>query len=68
MLNLILEDLTFNEKFKTFFTDEKFEPEDGKVYQTIGIIGCQSSGKEMGKEKNIIWKINFIKSCFWNKF
>ena len=45
MLNLILEDLTFNEKFKTFFTDEKFEPEDGKVYQTIGIIGCQSSGK-----------------------
>ena len=45
MLNLILEDLQFNDKFKTFFTDEKFTPEDGKVYQTIGIIGCQSSGK-----------------------
>ena len=45
MLNVILEDLTFNDKFQTFFTDENFTPEDGKVYQTIGIIGCQSSGK-----------------------
>ena len=45
MLNLVFEDLQFNEKFKTFFSDENFTPEDGKVYQTIGIIGCQSSGK-----------------------
>ena len=45
MLNLIFEDMTFNEKFKTFFTDENFTVEDGKVYQTLGIIGCQSSGK-----------------------
>ena len=45
MLNLVFEDLQFNEKFKTFFADENFTPEDGKVYQTIGIIGCQSSGK-----------------------
>ena len=45
MLNVILEDLTFNDKFQTFFTDENFTPEDGKVYQTLGIIGCQSSGK-----------------------
>ena len=45
MLNLIFEDLTFNEKFQTFFSDENFSPEDGKVYQTLGIIGCQSSGK-----------------------
>ena len=45
MLNLIFEDLTFNEKFQTFFADEKFSPEDGKVYQSLGIIGCQSSGK-----------------------
>ena len=45
MLNLIFENLTFNEKFQTFFSDENFSPEDGKVYQTLGIIGCQSSGK-----------------------
>ena len=45
MLNLILYDLTFNEKLKTFFTENNFSPESGKVYQTIGIIGCQSSGK-----------------------
>ena len=45
MLNLILEDMTFNDQFKTFFNDENFSPEDGKVYQTLGIIGCQSSGK-----------------------
>ena len=45
MLNLIFEDLTFNEKFQTFFSDENFSPEEGKVYQTLGIIGCQSSGK-----------------------
>ena len=45
MIDLIFEDLQFNDKFKTFFKDEKFEPEEGKVYQTLGIIGCQSSGK-----------------------
>ena len=45
MLNLILYDLTFNEKLKTFFIENNFSPESGKVYQTIGIIGCQSSGK-----------------------
>ena len=45
MINLIFEDLNFNDQFKTFFTDENFTPEDGKVYQTLGIIGCQSSGK-----------------------
>ena len=45
MLNVIFEDLKFNDKFQTFFTDENFTPEDGKVYQTLGIIGCQSSGK-----------------------
>ena len=45
MLNLILYDLTFNDKLKTFFTEQNFSPESGKVYQTIGIIGCQSSGK-----------------------
>ena len=45
MLNLILYDLTFNDKLKTFFTENDFSPESGKVYQTIGIIGCQSSGK-----------------------
>ena len=45
MLNLILYDLTFNDQLKTFFTENHFSPESGKVYQTIGIIGCQSSGK-----------------------
>ena len=45
MLNVILYDLTFNDKLKTFFTENNFSPESGKVYQTIGIIGCQSSGK-----------------------
>ena len=45
MMNLILEDMTFNDQFKTFFQTENFTPENGKVYQTIGIIGCQSSGK-----------------------
>ena len=45
MLNVILYDLTFNDKLKTFFTENNFSPEDDKVYQTIGIIGCQSSGK-----------------------
>ena len=45
MINLILEDLAFNEKFQSFFKDENFSPEDGRVYQTLGIIGCQSSGK-----------------------
>lgn len=45
MLNLILEDLTFNDKFETFFKEQDFSPEEGKVYQTLGIIGCQSSGK-----------------------
>ena len=45
MLNLILYDLSFNDKLKTFFTDNNFSPESGRVYQTIGIIGCQSSGK-----------------------
>ena len=45
MLNVIFEDLKFNDKFQTFFTDENFTPEDGKAYQTLGIIGCQSSGK-----------------------
>ena len=45
MINLIFDDLNFNDQFKTFFTDENFTPEDGKVYQTLGIIGCQSSGK-----------------------
>ena len=45
MLNLILYDLTFNDKLKTFFAKNDFSPESGKVYQTIGIIGCQSSGK-----------------------
>ena len=45
MLNVILYDLTFNDKLKTFFTENNFAPEDDKVYQTIGIIGCQSSGK-----------------------
>ena len=37
--------MTFNDQFKTFFQTENFTPENGKVYQTIGIIGCQSSGK-----------------------
>ena len=45
MLNVVLYDLTFNNKLKTFFTENNFSPESGKVYQTIGIIGCQSSGK-----------------------
>ena len=45
MLNLILYDLSFNDKLETFFTEQNFAPESGKVYQTIGIIGCQSSGK-----------------------
>jgi hypothetical protein len=45
MMNLIFEDMNFNEQFKTFFKDQNFTPEDGKVYQTLGIIGCQSSGK-----------------------
>ena len=45
MINLIFEDLTFNEQFKSFFKEANFTPEDGKVYQTLGIIGCQSSGK-----------------------
>ena len=45
MLNLILYDLSFNDKLQEFFTEQNFIPESGKVYQTIGIIGCQSSGK-----------------------
>ena len=45
MLNLILYDLSFNDKLQDFFTEQNFIPESGKVYQTIGIIGCQSSGK-----------------------
>ena len=45
MMNLIFEDMAFNEQFKTFFKNENFTPEDGKVYQSLGIIGCQSSGK-----------------------
>ena len=45
MLNLILYDLTFNDKLETFFKEQNFSPESDKVYQTIGTIGCQSSGK-----------------------
>ena len=45
MLNLILYDLSFNDKLETFFKEQNFSPESDKVYQTIGIIGCQSSGK-----------------------
>ena len=45
MFNLILYDLSFNDKLESFFSEQKFIPEDGKIYQTIGIIGCQSSGK-----------------------
>ena len=45
MLNLIFYDLSFNDKLETYFKEQNFTPEDGKIYQTIGIIGCQSSGK-----------------------
>ena len=45
MLNLILYDLSFNDQLQTYFKEQNFTPEDGKIYQTIGIIGCQSSGK-----------------------
>ncbi len=45
MIHLIFEDLTFNEKFKTYFSDENFNPKNKKEYNTLAIIGCQSSGK-----------------------
>ena len=45
MIHLIFNDLTFNEKFKDFFKDENYHPANNKEYQTLAIIGCQSSGK-----------------------
>ena len=45
MIHLIFEDLTFNEKFQTYFQDENFTPKNKKEYNTLAIIGCQSSGK-----------------------
>ena len=57
MINLIFEDLTFNEQFKSFFKEANFTPEDGKVYQTLGIIGCQSSGKST--LLNYVFNTNF---------
>ena len=45
MLHLIFNDLTFNEKFKDFFKDQNYHPINNKEYQTLAIIGCQSSGK-----------------------
>ncbi|MCQ2815804.1 MAG: 50S ribosome-binding GTPase [archaeon] len=45
MLQLIFDDLTFNnEGFKTYFKDNNYHPEN-KEYHTLAIIGCQSSGK-----------------------
>lgn len=45
MIHLIFDNLTFNEQFKTFFKESDFNPPQKKEYQTIAIIGCQSSGK-----------------------
>ena len=45
MIHLIFEDLTFNEKFQTYFAEEKYIPKNKKEYNTLAIIGCQSSGK-----------------------
>ena len=45
MIHLIFEDLTFNEKFQSFFTSNPFMIKSKKEYNTIAIIGCQSSGK-----------------------
>ena len=45
MIHLIFEDLTFNEKFQSFFASNPFMIKSKKEYNTIAIIGCQSSGK-----------------------
>ena len=45
MIHLIFSNLTFNEKFKDFFQNENYHPQNNKDYQTLAIIGCQSSGK-----------------------
>lgn len=46
MLQLVFDDLTFNnEGFKTYFKDQDYHPPHNKDYNTIAIIGCQSSGK-----------------------
>ena len=45
MIHLIFDNLTFNEEFKDFFKKSDFHPPLNKEYQTLAIIGCQSSGK-----------------------
>lgn len=46
MLQVIFDDLTFNEKeLKTYYKEQDFHPPHNKEYNTIAIIGCQSSGK-----------------------
>ena len=45
MIHLIKDNLVFNEDFKTYFKTSDFHPPKNKEYQTLAIIGCQSSGK-----------------------
>ena len=45
MIHLIKDNLVFNEDFKTYFKTSDFHPPNNKEYQTLAIIGCQSSGK-----------------------
>ena len=45
MLQVILGDMTFNDELEKFITEDNFRIENKKEYNTLGIIGCQSSGK-----------------------